>query len=73
MKRVHFSEEVSVCYMTEWLIESREAQKRWKLSALERERRCCCRYLRHIGLYIAWCLEPCHREKIKRLLGNAQC
>ena len=71
MKRVHFLEEVSVCYMTEWLNESREARKRWKLSASERRR--CCQYIRHMGRYIEWCLEPYHREKIKRLLGIAQC
>ena len=69
MKRVHFSE-VSVCYMTEWLKESREASKRWKLSALERRR--CCRYIRRMRRYIEWCPEPYHREKIKRLLGIAQ-
>ena len=52
MKRVHFSEEVSVCYIIEWLKESRGARKRWKLSASERRR--CCRYIRHMGRYIEW-------------------
>ena len=65
-KHVHFSENPTIYFMTDWSKDSREARKSvWMKIA--RDRRRFKKRIRQTAQQIEWCLITTHREKIRVL------